>query len=153
MYKTVSLCLIGNSWCDAHDASIHQIFGSLLHVIHTLSRDILPLQSCYQIIHLFQSQKAFSDPLQLLLAIQQILFKLCLWCHSKLGHALQVKSLLPLYLNRQIWCVLIQQTFHCYFQQLSKAFLIQNKSNDQSDTAHAQKHRYLLMLSQDSFNF
>ena len=75
MYKTVFLCLIVSSWCDTHDASIHQMFGILLHVMHTLPRNIPPLQSCFTTIHLFQSQKAVSDPLELLLAVQKLLLQ------------------------------------------------------------------------------
>ena len=106
MYKAASLCLIGSSWCDTHHASIHQLFGTLLHVIHTVSRNILPLESCSLTIHLFKGQKGVSDPLQLLFAVQKLLFQPCLWCQSQLGHALLVKCLLRLYLTGPIWYVL-----------------------------------------------
>ena len=33
MFMAVSLYLIGSSWCDTH-TSIHQMLGTLLHVIH-----------------------------------------------------------------------------------------------------------------------
>ena len=90
-------------WNFLVHASIHQMFGTLLHVQKAVSDPL---------------QKAVSDPLQLLLAVHKLLFQLCFWCHSQLEHALLV------------WYVLGWQTLQCFFQQLSKAFSTQNKSND-----------------------